>query len=72
MHADLAVENPEDSKRRLLQKAVLEREAAMLSTKDLGEDNDLDEEDEGDEDGNGIKVRGSFFPLCSMLNFLFV
>lgn len=56
MHADLAVENPEDlKKRRLIQKAVLEREAVMLSTKDKEKDKDLDEDDEDDEDDK-VKV----------------
>ena len=55
MHADLAVENPEDLKRRLIQKAVLEQEAVMLSTEDKEKDNDLDEEDEDDEDDK-VKV----------------
>lgn len=63
MHADLAAENPEDLKRRLIQKAVLEREAVMLSSKDEEKYNDLDEEDEDDVDDK-VKVCKIIVLVC--------
>lgn len=50
MHADLAVENPEDLKRRLILKAVLKRDALLLSTENPEEADDFDEEDQGDDE----------------------
>ena len=56
MHADLAVENPEDLARRLKQKAVLERSARLLS---IGVDEESDDDDEDDDEEDKLKVSRS-------------
>ena len=66
MNEDLAVENPEDLKRRLIQKAVLDQEPVLLSSGiDIGADEDrsIDEEEYGEE--GRIKVISSI-ACCSV------
>ena len=62
MNADLAEENPEDLKRRLAQKAVLDESPRMLTTNNE-EQPDVDEEDE-DDDEDKVKVGSSSVCLC--------
>lgn len=69
MNEDLAVENPEDLKRRLIQKAVLDQEPVLLSNGigiGVDEDRSIDEEEDGEEDK--IKVK----PSIVWLNFIYV
>mmetsp|Transcript_9087 Transcript_9087/g.19584 ORF Transcript_9087/g.19584 Transcript_9087/m.19584 type:complete len:854 (-) Transcript_9087:175-2736(-) len=63
MNADLAVENPADLKRRLIQKAVLEQEAVMLSTQDLEVVDDFDEEDDYDDEDKVKKMYPYKWPV---------
>jgi len=56
MMEDLQQENPEDAKRRIIQKTVLEQDAVMLSsTDDENGLSDVDEEDEFDDGEDKIK-----------------